>query len=230
MCRFHTQTAGSTLQAQQIDNNVVRTTMQAAAAILGGTQSLHTNSKDEALSLPSEESAQLALRTQQILAYESGLPNVVDPLAGSYFVESLTNEIETKVLELINEIDVQGGAIAAIENSFQQNEIANSSYDYQNEIESKQQIIVGVNKYKDSKNDKKPEPFVIDSTASEDQLQRLKTFKKTRALNDAKESLNQLSKLLDSNHNLIPHIVHCIKNQCTLGEICDVLKNKYGTY
>ena len=230
MCRFHTQTAGSTLQAQQIDNNVVRTTMQATAAILGGTQSLHTNSKDEALSLPSEESAQLALRTQQILAYESGLPNVVDPLAGSYFVESLTNEIETKVLELINEIDVQGGAIAAIENSFQQNEIANSSYDYQNEIESKQQIIVGVNKYKDSKNDKKPEPFVIDSTASEDQLQRLKTFKKTRALNDAKESLNQLSKLLDSNHNLIPHIVHCIKNQCTLGEICDVLKNKYGTY
>jgi len=230
MCRFHTQTAGSTLQAQQVDNNVVRTTMQATAAILGGTQSLHTNSKDEALSLPSEESAQLALRTQQILAYESGLPNVVDPLAGSYFVESLTNEIETKVLELINEIDVQGGAIAAIENSFQQNEIANSSYDYQNEIESKQQIIVGVNKYKDSKNDKKPEPFVIDSTASEDQLQRLKTFKKTRALNDAKESLNQLSKLLDSNHNLIPHIVHCIKNQCTLGEICDVLKNKYGTY
>jgi len=230
MCRFHTQTAGSTLQAQQIDNNVVRTTMQATAAILGGTQSLHTNSKDEALSLPSEESAQLALRTQQILAYESGLPNVVDPLAGSYFVESLTNEIETKVLELINEIDVQGGAIAAIENSFQQNEIANSSYDYQNEIESKQQIIVGVNKYKDSKHDKKPEPFVIDSTASEDQLQRLKTFKKTRALNDAKESLNQLSNLLDSNHNLIPHIVHCIKNQCTLGEICDVLKNKYGTY
>ena len=230
MCRFHTQTAGSTLQAQQIDNNVVRTTMQATAAILGGTQSLHTNSKDEALSLPSEESAQLALRTQQILAYESGLPNVVDPLAGSYFVESLTNEIETKVLELINKIDVQGGAIAAIENSFQQNEIANSSYDYQNEIESKQKIIVGVNKYKDSKHNKKPEPFVIDSTASEDQLQRLKTFKKTRALNDAKNSLNQLSNLLDSNHNLIPSIVQCIKNQCTLGEICDVLKNKYGTY
>ena len=230
MCRFHTQTAGSTLQAQQIDNNIVRTTMQAAAAVLGGTQSLHTNSKDEALSLPTEESAQLALRTQQIIAHESGLPNVVDPLAGSYFVESLTNEIEDKTLKLINEIDAQGGAIVAIENSFQQNEIANSSYDYQNEIESKQQIIVGVNKYKDSKHDKKPEPFVVDSTASENQLQRLKTFKKTRALNDAKESLNQLSSLLDSNHNLIPHIVRCIKNQCTLGEICDVLKNKYGTY
>ena len=230
MCRFHTQTAGSTLQAQQIDNNVVRTTMQAAAAVLGGTQSLHTNSKDEALSLPSEESAQLALRTQQILAYESGLPNVVDPLAGSYFVESLTNEIEAKTLELINEIDVQGGAIAAIENSFQQNEIANSSYDYQNEVESKQQIIVGVNKYQDSKHNKGLEPFSMGGAAVEDQLQRLRVFKKTRAQNDTKDSLNNLSGLLESNHNLIPHIVQCIKSRCTLGEICGVLKSKYGTY
>tara|TARA_B100001113_G_scaffold247229_1_gene203545 strand:- start:323 stop:1336 length:1014 start_codon:yes stop_codon:yes gene_type:complete len=230
MCRFHTQTAGSTLQAQQIDNNIVRTTMQAAAAVLGGTQSLHTNSKDEALSLPTEKSAQLALRTQQIIAYESGLPSVADPLAGSYFVESLTSEIEAKTLELIDAIDAQGGAIAAIENSFQQNEIANSSYDYQNEIESKQQIIVGVNKYKDSRHDKNPEPFSIDEAAVEDQLQRLKTFKKTRAINDTKNSLNKLSSILDSNHNLIPHIVQCIKNQCTLGEICDVLKNKFGTY
>ena len=230
MCRFHTQTAGSTLQAQQIDNNIVRTTMQAAAAVLGGTQSLHTNSKDEALSLPTEESAQLALRTQQILAYESGLPNVVDPLAGSYFVESLTNEIEAKTLELINKIDAQGGAIAAIENSFQQNEIANSSYDYQNEVESKQQIIVGVNKYQDSKHNKSPESFSTGGAAVEDQLQRLKVFKKTRVLNDANGSLNKLSSLLESNHNLIPYIVQCIKSQCTLGEICDVLKSKYGTY
>ena len=131
LCRFHTQTAGSTLQAQQIDNNIIRTTLQATAAIIGGTQSLHTNSKDEAISLPSEDAAKLALRTQQILAYETGLPDVADPLAGSYYIESLTDKIEKEVFRLISKIDELGGAIKAIENKFQDTEIANSAYEYQ---------------------------------------------------------------------------------------------------
>jgi methylmalonyl-CoA mutase N-terminal domain/subunit len=230
MCRFHTQTAGSTLQAQQIDNNVVRTTMQAASAILGGTQSLHTNSKDEALSLPTEESAQLALRTQQILAHETGIPNVVDPLAGSYFIEDLTDKIELETLKLIKEVDNQGGAISAIENSFQQNEIANSSFDYQSDIESGKQTIVGVNKFKDTRSKSTNDLFPVDNLSAKEQLKRLKQFKKNRSLGSVQASLNELIKSLNSNKNLIPKIITCIKNSCTLGEICDVIKSKYGTY
>ena len=230
MCRFHTQTAGSTLQAQQIDNNVVRTTMQAASAILGGTQSLHTNSKDEALSLPTEESAQLALRTQQILAHETGIPNVVDPLAGSYFIEDLTDKIELETLKLIKEVDNQGGAISAIENSFQQNEIANSSFDYQSDIESGKQTIVGVNKFKDTQSKSTNGLFPVDNLSAKEQLKRLKQFKKNRSLSNVQASLNELIKSLNSNKNLIPKIITCIKNSCTLGEICDVIKSKYGTY
>ena len=230
MCRFHTQTAGSTLQAQQIDNNVIRTTMQAAAAVLGGTQSLHTNSRDEALSLPTEESAQLALRTQQILAYESGLPNVADPLAGSYFIESLTSEIETETLKLIDAIDSRGGAIRAIEESFQQNEIANASFDYQQSIETKEQIIVGVNKFQDTKSQQKESLFSVDNNSSSDQIKRLKKFKENRSMAGVKGSLKKLSAALDSDQNLVPQIVMCIKNNCTLGEICSIMKNKYGTY
>jgi methylmalonyl-CoA mutase N-terminal domain/subunit len=230
MCRFHTQTAGSTLQAQQIDNNVIRTTMQAASAILGGTQSLHTNSKDEALSLPTKESAQLALRTQQILAYETEIPNVVDPLAGSYFIEDLTNKIELKTLELIKEVDNKGGAISAIEDSFQQNEIANSSFDYQSDIESGKQTIVGVNKFKDTQPEKSDHLFSVDNSSAKNQLKRLEQFKKNRSLSSVQNSLNELIKSLNSNKNLIPKIVNCIKNSCTLGEICDVIKSKYGTY
>ena len=177
LCRFHTQTAGSSLQAQQIENNIVRTTMQATAAILGGTQSLHTNSKDEALSLPTENSAKLALRTQQILAYETGLPDVVDPLAGSYYVESLTTQIEEETLELIKKIDELGGAIPAIENNFQQNAISNSAFEYQKEIENKDKIIVGLNKFNDT-NDSDVETQNIDQLAIDDQLMRLKEFKK----------------------------------------------------
>ena len=230
MCRFHTQTAGSTLQAQQIDNNVVRTTMQAASAILGGTQSLHTNSKDEALSLPTEESAQLALRTQQILAHETGIPNVVDPLAGSYFIEDLTDKIELETLKLIKEVDNQGGAISAIENSFQQNEIANSSFDYQSDIESGKQTIVGVNKFKDTQPKSTNGLFPVDNLSAKEQLKRLKQFKKNRSLSNVQASLNELIKSLNSNKNLIPKIITCIKNSCTLGEICDVIKSEYGTY
>ena len=229
LCRFHTQTAGSSLQAQQIDNNVVRTAMQATAAILGGTQSLHTNSRDEALSLPTEDSAKLALRTQQILAHETGLADVVDPLAGSYYVESLTESIETKTIELMNKIDDLGGAILAIENNFQQNEISNTAFEYQKEIENKEQIIVGLNKYEDINNDTIPLQN-IDQDAIDDQLNRLKEFKQDRNYKNVTSSLKKLEISLTNNDNLLPIIIECIKNNCTLGEICQMMRDVHGEY
>ena len=230
MCRFHTQTAGSTLQAQQIDNNIIRTTMQATAAILGGTQSLHTNSKDEALSLPTEQSAQIALRTQQILAYETGIPNVVDPLAGSYYIEDLTNQIEEKTLNLISNIDELGGAIPAIENNFQQNKIADSAYKYQKSIENNEQVIVGTNKFNTCHSNESNSTFEIDVKSSEEQLTRLTNFKKNRNLDLVKDSLYSLSNSINDNTNLVPIIISCIKNHCTLGEICDTMKNIFGEH
>ena len=229
LCRFHTQTAGSSLQAQQIENNIVRTTMQATAAILGGTQSLHTNSKDEALSLPTENSAKLALRTQQILAYETGLSDVVDPLAGSYYIESLTSQIEKETLELIKKIDEFGGAISAIENNFQQNEISNSAFEYQKEIENKDKIIVGLNKFTDI-NDSEIETQKIDQLAIDDQLMRLKKFKKNRDKKNVVNNLNALKKGLDNDSNLLPLIIDCVRNHCTLGEICNVMKEVHGEH
>ena len=204
--------------------------MQAAAAILGGTQSLHTNSKDEAISLPTEDSARLALRTQQILAYESGLPDVADPLAGTYFVEDLTSKIETETLKLIDKIDSRGGAIQAIEESFQQNEIANASFDYQQSIETKEKIVVGVNKFQDATPQKNEGLFSADNKSVSGQIKRLKKFKSNRSAADVRSALKKLSTALDSNQNLIPQIILCIKNNCTLGEVCSVLKSKYGTY
>ena len=229
LCRFHTQTAGSSLQAQQIDNNVVRTTMQATAAILGGTQSLHTNSRDEALSLPTEDSAKLALRTQQVLAYETGLADVVDPLAGSYYIESLTSSIESKSLELMKKIDDLGGAILAIENNFQQNEISNTAFEYQKAIESKDQIIVGLNKFEDTNNSTVPiQP--IDQNAVDDQLKRLQKFKNNRDRENVITSLKELKISLNNNNNLLPIIIKCIKNNCTLGEICETMRTVHGEY
>ena len=229
LCRFHTQTAGSSLQAQQIDNNVVRTTMQATAAILGGTQSLHTNSRDEALSLPTEDSAKLALRTQQVLAYETGLADVVDPLAGSYYIESLTSSIESKSLELMKKIDDLGGAILAIENNFQQNEISNTAFEYQKAIESKDQIIVGLNKFEDTNNSTVPiQP--IDQNAVDDQLKRLQKFKNNRDKENVITSLKELKISLNNNNNLLPIIIQCIKNNCTLGEICEIMRKVHGEY
>ena len=229
LCRFHTQTAGSSLQAQQIDNNVVRTTMQATAAILGGTQSLHTNSRDEALSLPTEDSAKLALRTQQVLAYETGLADVVDPLAGSYYIESLTSSIESKSLELMKKIDDLGGAILAIENNFQQNEISNTAFEYQKAIESKDQIIVGLNKFEDTNNSTVPiQP--IDQNAVDDQLKRLQKFKNNRDKENVLTSLKELKISLNNNDNLLPIIIQCIKNDCTLGEICEIMRTVHGEY
>ena len=230
LCRFHVQTAGSSLQAQQIDNNVVRTTMQATAAILGGTQSLHTNSRDEALSLPTEESAKLALRTQQILAYETGLADVVDPLAGSYYIESLTNELEEKALSLINKIDDLGGAIVAIETNFQQNEISNTAFQYQQEIEKKSKVIVGLNKYEDIDNNVSVPTQAIDQQAIDDQFNRLKIFKQDRNHTNVTVSLKKLKDTLNTDINLLPIIIECIKNDCTLGEICQTMRDVHGEY
>tara|TARA_Y100001970_G_scaffold246400_1_gene314280 strand:- start:418 stop:1956 length:1539 start_codon:yes stop_codon:yes gene_type:complete len=230
MCRFHTQTAGSTLQAQQIDNNIVRTTLQATAAIIGGTQSLHTNSKDEALSLPSKNAAQTALRTQQIIAYESGIPDVVDPLAGSYYIEHLTDTIVCEVEKLIQKIDDLGGSIKAIENNFQENEIANTAYEYQNNIETNKQTIVGINKYFDEEKNQSNIAIENNLESTKEQIKRLTIFKKNRNQKNVQSSLNKLNHSLNTNQNLFPSILQCVKNNCTLGEICDIMRIKYGEH
>ena len=229
ICRFHTQTAGSTLTAQDIDNNIIRTTLQATAAVLGGTQSLHTNSKDEALSLPTPESAETALRTQQIIGHESGIPDVADPLAGSFYVESLTNEIIKKTNLLMDEIDQMGGSIKALETGFQQNLISKSAYKYQMEIDSKDRIVVGVNEF-ESKSNHQPKLQEINQIAVENQIKRLKIFKKNRDENDVNKSLNQLKKSIINNENLIPAIVNCVESNITLGEISALLKEHFGEY
>ena len=229
MCRFHTQTAGSTLQAQQIDNNVVRTTLQATAAVLGGTQSLHTNSRDEALSLPTEKSAQLALRTQQIIAHESGIPDVADPLAGSFYVEELTDKLESKALELIAEIDELGGAVPAIENEFQQNEIAKSAFDYQKAIDEGEKIIVGVNKFQ-SKEIEIPETQQIDQKAVQQQLDRLHFVKNNRDNQKVESVLRTLNTTASTDNNLLPVIIDAVKAEVSLGEISDTLRKIFGEF
>ncbi|MDP6853501.1 MAG: methylmalonyl-CoA mutase family protein [Candidatus Marinimicrobia bacterium] len=229
MCRFHTQTAGSTLQAQQIENNVVRTTLQAAAAVLGGTQSLHTNSRDEALALPTEKSARLALRTQQVIAYESGIPEVADPLAGSHYVEALTDELESEAAAIIEKIDTIGGAVSAIENEFQQNEIAKSAYDYQKAIDEGEKIIVGVNKFETKEVDI-PETQGIDEKAVTLQLNRLQSVKQSRNSKKVKLALNALESAAEENINLIPKIIEAVKYEATLGEISDTLRGVFGEF
>ena len=229
MCRFHTQTAGSTLTAQDIDNNIIRTTLQATAAVLGGTQSLHTNSKDEALSLPTPETAETALRTQQIIGYESGIPDVADPLAGSFYVESLTNEIIERTKVLVDEIDEMGGSIKALENGFQQNLISKSAYKYQMEIDSKDRIIVGVNEFK-SKSNHQPKLQEINQTAVDNQIERLKKFKDNRNKTDVEKSLDQLKQSILNNENLLNSIVNCVESNATLGEISKLLKEHFGEY
>ena len=229
MCRFHTQTAGSTLTAQDIDNNIIRTTLQASAAVIGGTQSLHTNSKDEALSLPTDKSAETALRTQQIIGYESGIPDVADPMAGSYYVESLTEQMIDKTNQLINEIEELGGAVKAIENSFQQGMISKSAYQYQIEIDKKERVIVGVNNFK-SNNKQIAEIQKIDKDAINKQLNRLKEFKKNRNGKLVEDKLNTLKNKLNSTKNIMPSIIECVEVNATLGEISNILKEKFGEY
>ena len=229
MCRFHTQTAGSTLQAQQIDNNIVRTTLQATAAILGGTQSLHTNSRDEALTLPTKKSAQLALRTQQIIAHESGIPDVVDPLAGSEYVETLTDGLENDAMDLIKKIDEMGGAVSAIEQQFQQNEIASSAFDYQKAIDEGEKILVGVNKFITDEH-KDSDIQEIDQQAIQIQLDRLSTLKEKRNMKEVQQSLSDLREIATGDGNLMPIIIRAVKSHATLGEISDRLRDVFGEY
>ncbi len=227
--RFHAQTAGSTLTAQQVDNNVVRTAYQALAAILGGCQSLHTNSRDEALALPTEESVRLALRTQQVFAYESGIPNTVDPLAGSYFIERLTNEIEKGAGEYLDKIDAMGGAVNAIEAGYFQKEIAKSAYEYQHRIETGEKIIVGVNKFTDSE-DIQPNIFELDPKVREAQVERLKKVRGERNTENARRCLEGLKKKAAGQDNLMPAIIEAVESYATLGEIAGALREVWGTY
>jgi methylmalonyl-CoA mutase N-terminal domain/subunit len=227
--RFHAQTGGSTLAAQQIDNNVVRVSLQALAAVLGGCQSLHTNSRDEALALPTEESVRLALRTQQVIAYESGVTETVDPVGGSYYVEALTDEIERKSMEYIKKIDELGGAVKAIEKQFYQSEITESAYQYQKRIESKGQIIVGVNEFR-SEDDSRKAILQIDESIRGKQIQRLQKVRKERNGNTVKEGLARLSKAASSRENLIPHILSAVESYATVGEISDTLRREWGEF
>lgn len=227
--RFHAQTGGSTLTAQQIDNNVVRVALQALAAVLGGCQSLHTNSRDEALALPTEEAVRLALRTQQIIAYESGVANTIDPLGGSYFVEQLTDEIEQRVWEYIKKIDAMGGAVKAIEEHFYQNEIAKSAYEYQMAIERKEKIIVGVNEFV-SKDEVQPAILQIDAGVRIKQIERLNALRACRDRDKVTATLSALEKAAAGRENVVPHILACVELYATVGEISDAMRRVWGEY
>ena len=229
MLRFHTQTGGSTLTAQQPLNNIVRVTIQTLAAVLGGTQSLHTNSYDEALALPSEESVRIALRTQQIVAHESGVAETIDPLAGSYYIEARTDQIEKEALGYIERIDQMGGMVNAIENGYIQKEIQKSSYQYLTDIENKDRIIVGVNQF-EIEEDEKPELLKIDYQVQEQQLKRLTELKQKRDNALVNHKLEALKKVAQSGDNIMPAIIDAVKVYATLGEICDVLREVFGEY
>jgi methylmalonyl-CoA mutase N-terminal domain/subunit len=229
MLRFHTQTGGSTLTAQQPLNNIVRVTVQTLAAVLGGTQSLHTNGYDEALSLPTEEAARIALRTQQIVAYESGAPDTADPLAGSYFVESLTRQVEEEAWKLIEKIDAMGGSVSAIEQGFIQEEIARSAYEYQRRIENNEQIIVGVNKFQVENGDTIP-GFRIDDSIRQVQTAKLSSLKQRRDPARCDSILQDLNDKAAGDENIMPVVIEAVENFCTLGEIADTLREVYGEY
>lgn len=229
MLRFHTQTGGSTLTAQQPLNNITRVTVQTLAAVLGGTQSLHTNGYDEALSLPTEEAARIALRTQQIIAFESGVPDTADPLAGSYFVESLTHEVEEAAWKLIEKIDAMGGSVSAIEQGFIQNEIAKSAYEYQRNIETGEKIIVGVNKFEVDKET----PIAIlkvDDSIRQVQVEKLKKLRSNRDHAKVDQLLQLLNDKASSSENIMPTVVEAVENKITLGEIADTLREVFGEY
>jgi len=228
--RMHVQTSGCTLTAQQPVNNVIRVAFQSLAAVLGGTQSLHTNSFDEALCLPSEEAVRVALRTQQIIAHESGAVNTIDPLAGSYYVEALTNEMEERAMKYIDKIDSMGGVIPAIEKGFLQQEIADSAYKYQKEIERNERTVVGVNDYHVEKDWVPIELLRIPPHVEKEQLMRLQRVRRERNQRKAKEMLDRLHDDADKNKNLMPTIIEAVKAYATLGEITDVLRSVFGEY
>lgn len=229
MLRFHTQTGGSTLTAQQPKNNITRVALQAMAAVLGGTQSLHTNGYDEALSLPTEEAAKIALRTQQIIAYESGVVDTVDPLAGSYFIETLTDQIEEAAWKYIQRIDDMGGSVTAIEQGYMQNEIARSSFQYQTAVENREKIIVGVNQFNDN-SDVRPETLHIDDSIRKLQTKKLAKLRAGRNNENVRALLNTLKQSARDDKNLLPTVIEAVESLATLGEIADALREVYGEY
>ncbi|MFK3958542.1 acyl-CoA mutase large subunit family protein [Guptibacillus hwajinpoensis] len=227
--RFHTQVAGSTLTAQQPDNNIVRVTIQALAAVLGGTQSLHTNAKDEALALPTEDSARIALRTQQIIGNESGVTDTVDPLGGSFFIEKLTDQLEEYVFDYIRKIDDMGGAVSAVEQGYMQREIHQASYETQKKIESGEEVVVGMNQYT-LEDEPKPELHRIDPELQRKQIEKLESLRSTREPNRVSARLEELKIGAKGNSNLMPLIINCVRDYCTVGEICGVLREEFGEY
>jgi methylmalonyl-CoA mutase N-terminal domain/subunit len=227
--RTHAQTAGCSLTWQQPQNNIVRTTLQALAAVLGGAQSLHTNSLDEAYALPSEHAVTIALRTQQVIAYESGVPDIPDPLGGSYFIESLTAEMEKRANDYIRRIDEMGGMIPAIERGYPQTEIANASYEYQHTIETGEQKIVGVNAFVE-KNEPPIELLHIDESSQQHQLEKLKKLKARRSNEKVAASLEALKRIAEGRENTMPYILDAVRAYTTLGEICDAFRDVFGTY
>lgn len=228
--RFHTQTAGCSLTAQQPENNIVRTAIEALAGVLGGTQSLHTNSMDETLALPSDKAVKIALRTQQIIAYEHEVTNVADPLGGSYYVERLTDDIEAEAEKYFELIDAQGGVIACIENGFFQREIADAAYRYQKELDNKEKIVVGVNDFVEE-NEQIDIPILqISKEVEEKQIKRLKELKASRNIDDVKNSLEALNKAAADGSNLMPFVLDCARKYVTLGEMCGELKKVFGVY
>lgn len=229
MLRFHTQTGGSTLTAQQPDNNIVRVALQALAAVLGGTQSLHTNSRDEALALPTEDSVRIALRTQQIIAYESGVADTIDPLAGSYYVESLTNSLEQQAEKYIAQIDALGGAVKAIENGYMQREIQDAAYDYQRSVETQERIVVGVNRFQ--RDEEPPQGLLqVDPAVGELQKKKLADLRQRRDNIAVATVLDELEQAAKGDANLMPVILKAVKSYATLGEVCDRLRKVFGEY
>jgi methylmalonyl-CoA mutase, N-terminal domain len=229
LLRFHAQTAGSSLTAQQPENNIVRVAIQALAAVLGGCQSLHTNSMDEALALPTEESALIALRTQQIIANETGVTNTIDPVAGSYAVEALTNEIESRASEYLAKIDAMGGMIKAIESGFVQTEIQRAAYDFQRSVENKEQIVVGVNDFIANEEHQIP-TLRIDPAIERSQVERLRALRARRDPAKTTAALGELERRAKSSENLLPSILAAVEAYATVGEISDAMRHVYGEY
>ncbi|HLA18474.1 MAG TPA: methylmalonyl-CoA mutase family protein [Dehalococcoidia bacterium] len=227
MLRFHTQTGGATLTAQQVENNIVRTAIQALAAVLGGTQSLHTNSMDEALALPTEKAVQIALRTQQIIAHESGVADVIDPLAGSHYVESLTDRVEGEAFKYIERIDAMGGALRAIEMGFQQREIQENSYRIQMQVDRRQRTVVGVNEFTTDE-EARPEILRVREEVVRRQVERLQRVRAERDSGRAEQMLKRLDEAARSDTNLVPVFIECVESYVTIGEICDVLRGVFG--
>jgi methylmalonyl-CoA mutase, N-terminal domain len=229
MLRFHTQTGGSTLTAQQPEVNIVRTALQALAAVMGGTQSLHTNSYDEALALPTEEAARIALRTQQIIAYESGAPNTVDPLSGSYYIESLTNQIEERAKEYLAKIGTLGGMLKAIERGYVQQEIQNAAYDFQQSIDRLEQVVVGVNRF-EIEEEKPYQVQRIDEALEQKQVERLRALRARRDKKNWQSALKGIEDAARSGENLMPRIIHAVENLATVGEISDAMRKVFGEH